>query len=205
MLRTLQRYMDRSAFVGTLRREEEDLDIRLWRLNGRPSPPPTGVKRQRIREIAMAFECRTFIETGTYMGDTVQSMLSSFDHLHSIELAPFYATRARNRFRGRSQVTIHEGDSAVLLPRILADVKCPALIWLDAHYCGGVTATSVPLATELATIPNINQHCILIDDAHMLGTPGYPTVDELSATLARFPNHAHVTMHNVVEITPTSP
>jgi hypothetical protein len=92
----------------------------------------------------------------------------------------------------------------------MAGLDRRALIWLDAHYSGSVTARGAedsPVAQELATIAKYSGHVILIDDAQeFVGRGGYPTIDEMSA-LARqyFPDYRFVVRDHILEILPPEP
>ena len=71
------------------------------------------------------------------------------------------------------------------MPDLLHSISRPCLFWLDAHYCGSITAKGnsiTPIIEELQHIFNhhINDHVILIDDARaFIGQNDYPTIDEL--------------------------
>jgi hypothetical protein len=87
-------------------------------------------------------------------------------------------------------VRVLEGDSADLLPGLLAGLREPALFWLDGHYSGGLTGrgpTDTPLMRELEAIRQcgIHGHVILIDDARCLGTGDYPATIEVKRALLR--------------------
>ncbi|MEX2219089.1 MAG: hypothetical protein WD749_10060 [Phycisphaerales bacterium] len=153
-----------------------------------PIPPPPELKVWTLWAYQMWSGARVFVETGTYMGDTAAALAQVCQRVYSIELAPALAARARAKFAGRPAVQIFEGDSATVLPRILAELREPALFWLDAHYSGGPTAVSseaaVPIFRELAAIFEhpVEGHIVLIDDIrHFCGQKGYPTFDELRA------------------------
>jgi hypothetical protein len=67
------------------------------------------------------------------------------------------------------------------------------LFWLDAHYCGGMTAKGseeTPVIKELTQVlaHPVAGHVILIDDARCFtGKNGYPTLGEVSAII----RHTH--------------
>ena len=164
--------------------------IRRWRRAGCPPPPPHPAKRRLIREFAQRQTFRTFVETGTYLGDMVYAVRDLFEEIVSIEVEPRLAEQATIRFRGLTHVRILQGDSGLLLPRVLADVKSPCLFWLDGHFSGGITGRgelNTPVWTELGAIlshadPN---HLILIDDARCFtGEAHYPKVEDIVARVA---------------------
>jgi hypothetical protein len=111
-----------------------------------------------------------FIETGSYVGDGIQSALDAgFKNIHSIELSPKYHRISTNRFRNNPCVTVHFGDSAALLPALIASINTPITFWLDGHWSCDDTALgskATPLMEELDAIAAhpIKTHTILIDD-----------------------------------------
>ncbi|TXH41573.1 MAG: hypothetical protein E6Q90_11440 [Actinobacteria bacterium] len=126
-----------------------------------------------------------FIETGTYRGDSAAQAAATFDRVHTIELSQDLAQAARSRFRGTS-VTCHEGDSRELLPEILPDPETPVLLWLDAHYSGGVTAghqDRCPVLSELEIVlarRRPGATVIAVDDARCFtGAHGFPAIDDV--------------------------
>lgn len=141
------------------------------------------------------FHLSVFVETGTFMGDTVAAAVPIFGEIHTIELSPELAQRAAQRFEGIEKVRVHHGDSADRLLEILGQTSGAPLIWLDGHYSEGVTARgrgNTPVIDELRSIDRsgIANAVILIDDlrlfdvrAPLAGDPaslaGYPSVQEL--------------------------
>ena len=112
-----------------------------------------------------------------------------FDRVVSVELSPkLHAIAVRNT-AGRRNIELLLGDSAKVLPGILATLQQPALFWLDAHYSEGVTAlgdTVSPISEELDLVLGhaVKGHVILIDDArefHDSVQSGYPSVEVVAA------------------------
>lgn len=188
------------------RQERRALD--RWQKAGRPIPPPPPVKRALIRRYADEFGLRVFVETGTYTGGTVTRLLRRFDRIVSMELSEELAGRARRLFGRHPHVSTLQGDSAVLLPRVVASLEGPALFWLDAHYSGGITARGTrdtPILDELETILGSDPgHVVLIDDARdFRGTNDYPTIEEVRAFVAaRRPDLLVEVGDDVIRITP---
>jgi hypothetical protein len=159
----------------------------VWERAGRPVPPPQSVKHKIIREYAVRFSLGTLIETGTYLGETVEVMRREFTCIISIELNSLLAERAKKKFNRYSHITILQGDSGELLGDILKSVTVPCLFWLDSHWSAGITArggSETPILIELGHIfaHTVADHVMLIDDArHFTGAGDYPTLDELRA------------------------
>lgn len=170
------------------------MQLYTWKLMGEPSPPPPLVKQRVVQEYTQRFTPLNFIETGTYFGDMVNATRKTFRQIFSIELDPTLYKRAKRRFSHLNHISILQGDSAVVLPKILANIHEPCLFWLDAHHSGGITAqgsTATPIRQELAHILKhpILGHVILIDDARCFtGENDYPTINELKELIFARPN-----------------
>jgi hypothetical protein len=132
-----------------------------------------------------------YIETGTYLGDGIRSMLGNYEHIHSIELSEKWYNHNVEQFKNHSNVKMYLGDSKQILPSLLNSIKEPVTIYLDAHYSGGSTAfgeEETPLLCELQILKNREYNdIIIIDDCRLLGSKGtcgcspdhpvYPTMD----------------------------
>jgi hypothetical protein len=166
-------------------RMRDKKEIRAWVAMGKPPRPPHVVKSEVVKEYAKKFSTAILIETGTYRGDMVEACCRTFRRIYSIELSKELFENARERFLSRESVTLLQGDSAEVLPRLLVQIDEPCLFWLDAHYSGGGTAQGrvlTPIFEELERILNhpLWTHVILIDDAcDFVGAEGYPTIAEL--------------------------
>lgn len=158
--------------------------------------------RAIVADLARHFELSTFIETGTYLGDTLAAMEGTFDRRLSIELAPQFAQAARERFAHDRTVEVIEADSASGLASAFA--RSPhdrALIWLDAHYSGGPTAKGDGNTPVMAEIDQIlrdrdGRDVVLIDDVRLFwpvpggfethdSLEGYPSLADVAARLSQ--------------------
>ncbi len=168
-LANLGEYLHPAHLQGLVRGDSRE-QLRAVRRSRRAQPPTHQLKQEVVREYARRFNSRILIETGTYRGDMVFAMLTDFTSIHTIELSPQLTKDAQARFSGQAHVSVHEGDSATVLPRLLAGIHEPCLFWLDGHSSGGVTAkggVNTPILAELETIlrHSVANHVILIDDA----------------------------------------
>lgn len=123
----------------------------------------SAAKRAILTEHAEKYGCKTFIETGTYMGDTIGAMLNHpFEKLYSIEQSDKYYHDAVKRFSTVSKVTILLGDGELVLPRVLRRaVNGPVLFWLDSHGDEWIG----PIVEEITTIFKSGLYgVILVDD-----------------------------------------
>ncbi len=117
----------------------------------------------------------SFIETGTYFGDTVESVRNFFNNVWSIELSKDLFNKAQVRFQGISHVHLLNGDSAAMLREALIGAgDSTSILWLDAHYSGEGTsrsASNTPIISELDIVSQYGngREIILIDDVRMFG------------------------------------
>ena len=139
----------------------------------------------------------TFVETGTYLGDTIFALRDDFMKLYSVELSKELYENAVLRFHLDDKIFVFQGDSAEILPKMLGRIDGPVLYWLDGHYSGPGTAkasnTQCPIIAELNAIIARNNcnDVILIDDARLFGwRSGYPSKRKLrSVVRENFPHH----------------
>ena len=133
-----------------------------------------------ILSIIKAHKVKSFIETGTYLGDTAKWASRYFEDVITIELSEELHCQAAQALKGISNVRALKGDSGKLLREVLATIDGSAVFWLDGHHSFGDTAgenNECPLMEELSRIRGSGgfDHVILIDDAHMfLMPPPYP-------------------------------
>jgi hypothetical protein len=102
-------------------------------------------KRQEMKRYQARYGLETFVETGTFRGDTVEAMRYTFKEVYSIELDRGYYESLQRRFTGVANVHLLYGDSAVILPELLGAIsKTNTLFWLDAHAGNPIRATTTP-------------------------------------------------------------
>ena len=175
------------SFLHTvIRHYLQKKEMRTW-MDGsyKKSFLPTIAKQSVLKEYAAKYNLHTLIETGTFLGDTIDSCRNSFNEIISIELDEKLCEKARIRFSKYKNISILHGSSDALLPKVLSNVSVSCLFWLDAHYSGGITAkdkSDTPILSEISYVldHSIDTHVILIDDARCFGSrKDYPTIDEL--------------------------
>ncbi|MDO8731310.1 MAG: class I SAM-dependent methyltransferase [Actinomycetota bacterium] len=113
----------------------------------------------------------TWVETGTYLGETTAFLAGSANHVYSLEPMPDLAQAAVERFGGIANVTIIQGLSEDCLPEILDGIAGPVSFWLDGHFSKGNTfqgPSDTPIRAELAAIephlPRWDSVTVLVDD-----------------------------------------
>lgn len=163
-------------------------------------PPP--LKRALLRNFARKYHIKTFVETGTWLGDAVQSLSKVCPRVFSVEIQPLLYEKAKQRFKGRKGIDILKGDTKDVLPEILAGLHDEAaLFWLDAHYSSQSVGTdNCPTFSELRCIlehPILN-HVICIDDMRgfIAQNVGFPTVAEVTNLVKSLRPDLRVTVKN---------
>lgn len=173
---------------------------------------PAAARREVLREYGKRHDLRIFIETGTNDGGTPWALKDDFDELHTIELGEHQWLAAVERFRPYPHVECSFGDSADVLPTILARIDQPALIWLDGHWSGGTTARGredTPVLRELAAIFATGiPHVVLVDDARLFEgmplhaeQPNWPHIDEVRS-LAKDHGYRYELTDDIIRLTP---
>lgn len=114
-----------------------------------------------------------FVETGTYMGETILNFEKYFSKLHTIEIKPEFYDNVKRKYNG-NKITFHLGDSSIKLNEICRSITNNTIIFLDGHWSAGNTGRGdkdCPLYEELtAIIENLNSKAIvIIDDCRLFG------------------------------------
>lgn len=156
-----------------------------------------------VHALQSALPVHIFVETGTFKGDTSLLASSYFKQVFTIEASDALFIAARERLQHLSNIELVHGSSPNILRNLsitLSDQS--AIYWLDAHWCGSVTAGEnheCPILDELEAIGNLNsQSVILIDDARLFIAPPprphnpdeWPRIDILIDRLRRL-SHEH--------------
>jgi hypothetical protein len=152
--------------------------------------PERGFHLDKVDKILAAkelFGIDFFLETGTYLGTTVNYVKDYFSQVYSVELSKDLASEAQSYFKKIKHVSILQGDSGLLIAKIIKDNPAKKLFWLDAHYSAGITASSAhfgdtPISQEVEEILSrwVEGSVILIDDARLfVGKDNYPTLQDL--------------------------
>lgn len=183
-------------------------ELGRWVEAGCPSPPPGVVKIAVVRAAVREWGIRRFIETGTFFGAMTDAIARLGVEVDSIELDPNLYNRARRIFSNRQNIRLHLGDSAVVLPSLLAALEEPALFWLDAHYSGGITArgeVDTPISGELDAIlrHRVRGHVLLIDDARCFdGHGGYPHLHRVLEAVVASGEYRISVSTDIIRVTP---
>lgn len=152
--------------------------------------------------VALSHIChvQTFIETGTYKGDTAAAVAPWFKVVYTIEgVRERYAQTSKRQFP--ENVKMLFGTSPSKLNLLFGKISEPCLIFLDAHWthCGYPIEDDplqqalhpCPLLAELDEIDMRVPHVILIDDFRFFAHPppnrgpveAWPSLDRIMARL----------------------
>jgi len=114
-----------------------------------------------------------FVETGTFMGETILNMEPLFEKLFTYEISSDYYNYNKSSYFG-NKIEFLFGDGSKMLPELLTKIDKPTIFFLDAHYSSGFTGKGdedVPLYEELKSINDffLEESIIIIDDFRMFG------------------------------------
>ena len=126
----------------------------------------------------------SWVETGTHLGQSALFLSQIASHVHTIEPSTECIVRAKKNLKNIANVTIYEGFSENVLPKLLKDISGSVCFWLDGHFSDGITSKSTletPIKEELRQIGHhLNQfdNCVvLIDDIRVCGHGDYPPLE----------------------------
>lgn len=119
-----------------------------------------------------------FIETGTFIGETLDNLRFYFKKLRSVELLQqfFDITTEKKIAQNWNNVELYLGDSSNLLSTMIEGLDNNVIFFLDGHRSGGVSSDinkDCPLLEELTIIKEQRSKyndIIIIDDFRMFGT-----------------------------------
>jgi len=189
-----------------------------WRIRDRILIPGYETKRKIILDLSSKYgSTQVFIETGTYLGDTVDYLKDHFNKLYSIEVESSLFRNATDRFLNYGHIKIVNGDSAVELRKIMGKIDTSATIWLDGHYSSeffegekymvtGKGEKITPVFEELQQINDhpVRGHVILIDDARLFnGKDDYPEKEEVKTYVrTHMPDYSFSVKNDIIRILP---
>jgi hypothetical protein len=153
-----------------------------WRQRSYAAPSPKPVKdavllRQGVRDA-------TWVETGTFLGETTALLARAARHVYTIEPADALYERAAKRFARTVNVTVLHKTSEAAFDALLPTLSGPVNFWLDGHFSAGATyqgGNDTPIREELRAISRnlarISPVCVLVDDIRCFdpALPDYAT------------------------------
>jgi hypothetical protein len=153
------------------------------------APSPQFIKQKVL--LRNGLRDATWVETGTFMGDTTSVLSKVAKMVYSIEPEPTLCSKAEQKFRNTSNVKIIKGLSEDVLPKLLPTISGNICFWLDGHYSAGITfrgPQDTPVIDELRAIgeniTKLDKIVVMVDDVRCFdpGNPefsAYPPVDFL--------------------------
>ena len=158
-----------NAPVPFLFTPQQQTALQAWAARGFDAPSPDFVKHQVL--LRNGFAAGTWVETGTFMGQTTAVLAAHAAQVVSIEPEPTLCAQARARFAAQPHVHIVNGLSEAVFPGLLPMLHGAVSFWLDGHYSAGVThkgPLDTPIRQELAAIAahlaRWPQVCVCVDD-----------------------------------------
>jgi hypothetical protein len=142
--------------------------------------PHSYSKFRNILSVARKTGAHQFVETGTYLGRTTRWAAAHFERVVTIELDRELAARASNALSGLRNVEVLQGDAVVRLREVMARPETRnALVYLDGHFSGGVTARGAldePACEALEVLVPYREkvRAVVIDDFRTFGIE-FPT------------------------------
>ena len=140
-----------------------------WGNRAYAAPSPHFIKQTVL--LRNAFPNSTWVETGTYLGQTTKELSRHGSFVYSIEPEPILYSNAASYFKSYPNVEILKGLSEEVFPSLLPKLSGDINFWLDGHYSSGIThkgPQDTPILDELAEISkNLNHFgkvCVMIDD-----------------------------------------
>lgn len=168
-----------------------------------------GLPLDLVQDISTRNKPDVFVETGTFMGDSLVEAKQLFTTCYSIEIAEKFYEQAKERFKSEPSIHLLHGNSAEKLREIDFSKARSALFWLDAHYSGGGTGGegNCPLVKEVGYIASLPiEKYILIDDARFILSPyqgeRYCEIEQLFAILP--PENYNVIIQDIVVSVPAN-
>ena len=138
------------------------------------------IDRSLVNFIKKAIPLDVFVETGTFLGDTIEVVQDCFSEIHTVELSLEYFEKAQARFIERAHINLIHGESVAMMTELAPMLRERSVLYfLDAHWCVAADTAGAlsqcPLLAELQAIGNLNNDSVvLIDDARLFLAPPPP-------------------------------
>jgi len=168
---------------------DENNDFRNWADREFAAPSPHFVKQKVL--LRNGLRDATWVETGTYMGDTTDVLSKVAKMVYSIEPDPTLFSKAEQKFINTSNVKLIKGLSEDVFPKLLPTINGNICFWLDGHYSAGITfkgPQDTPIIDELTAIERnittMSKIVVMVDDIRCFDPTNpefssYPRVDLL--------------------------
>ena len=134
--------------------------------------------KEKMKHIIESNGIKTIVETGTYLGSTTKWFSQWADKVHTFEVKQDHFNKAKEALKGCNNITMHLGNSAYELSKVIGDLSDKTFFFLDAHW-----EDYNPLLDELKVIadsglkPIIAIHDFKVPDHPELGFDSYKGQD----------------------------
>lgn len=183
--------------------------VKTWNAEGKPEPMSDALKHEAVLYYRKKSGANYLVETGTYHGGTSFRMTKFFSHVHTIEASPLLHEKLKPPHnQWPPNITCHLGRSYELLGEIVPKLDGARVFWLDAHGAqwgkeavpqpkrsprpkqgtmptgpGVIDVPACSLLNELEVLyPLLHPgDAVLIDDANIFGTYGWPPICDIYA------------------------
>jgi hypothetical protein len=161
--------------------------------------PADRAKRRFLLRLFKGRKHELFVESGTFLGGTVEYFLPHARRIISVEIEPHLYEAAQRRFKASRSVELVLGDALEEIPRVLAALSEPPLVYLDGHFTGGVNKEpgrfvepAPGIIEKLGVLGLPPGTSLVVDDLRLFGRgDGFPGLEELtSAARSAFPRAA---------------
>jgi hypothetical protein len=134
-------------------------------------PPLNKAFLNELQDDYKKYPC--FIETGTYLGETIFKLETYFDKLYTIEFSEKYYNNTKQKYKG-NKINFILGDSSIVFNSLLPNVSDKCIFFLDGHWSSddtGKSSKDCPLDEEITHINNLfqNEAIIIVDDFRLFG------------------------------------
>jgi hypothetical protein len=148
--------------------------------------PTAKAKRQHLLTLLKEGGHETFIEAGTYLGETIAFFAPHAKRIVSVEIDERLHEMAQRRFDGTPNVELVRGDALERVPPLVAGLAEPPLVWLDGHFSRGVTGSGEiaepgpEILDELGKLGVPAGTTLVVDDLRLFGRePTFPSLPRL--------------------------
>lgn len=159
-----------------------------WESRRYEAPCPAEIKHSVLQRYNLPNS--TWVETGTFMGDTTKFLSEIAAIVYSIEPEPALYSAAVSKFSSNQSVKLINDVSENAFKNLLPKLSGSVCFWLDGHYSGANTfagPNDTPLVEELSDISrylsSFESTVIAIDDIRLCGKMhvygSYPSLDYL--------------------------
>ena len=93
-----------------------------------------------------------FVETGTWVGETILNFINEFEKLYTIEVGEQIYNEFNKKDYDRNKLKSILGDSSKMLKPVIDEIKNNTIFFLDGHFSSWPTSKGdkdVPLYEEL--------------------------------------------------------